>query len=61
LDNPAVAVGVVEEDEGVPISARPINQGRAFVVLDWADLYASLEQLRPGSFDVGYDKLQALQ
>ena len=60
LDGPGVAVGVAEEDEGVPAAARTVDAGGALVVLDLADGDAPLGQLGAGGLDVGDDELQAL-
>jgi integrase len=60
LDGPGVAVGVAEEDEGVPAAAGTVDAGGALVVLDLADGDAPLGQPGAGGLDVGDDELQAL-
>src|SRR5689334_1211592 len=61
LYRPAVAVGIAEEDEGVPVLAAPLNRDAILEVLDRADLYSPLDQLGPRRLDVGDDELQTLQ
>jgi hypothetical protein len=61
LHGPSVAVRIAEEDEGVPLSASPLNTDTAVHVLDRTCLHAPLDQTSPGALDVGDDELQALQ
>jgi hypothetical protein len=63
LDQPDVAVGVIEGDEGVVAAALWVGAGRLATLLeveDLADLDAALCQLGPGGVDVGDDQVQAL-
>src|SRR5262245_28546161 len=57
LHHPTVAVGIVEEDERVPVTPAAINQDGAFVVLDGANLHPPLDQLAPGSLNPGHNEL----
>ena len=60
LHHPAVAVGIAEKDERVPVSASSIDPDTTLEVLDRADLHTPLEQLRPRGVDVGDDQLDPL-
>src|SRR5215475_9537986 len=61
LDHPGVAIGVGEEDEGIPVLAPALEADALLKVHHFADVHASLGQLGPGSVDVGDDELEAIQ
>ena len=60
LNDPAVAVGIVEEEERIPAPAASIQPGAAFPVLDAAHVDAALQELCPRRLDVGDHQLQTL-
>src|SRR5215212_8748673 len=51
LHRPAVAVGIAEKDERVPVPASSINPDSSVEVLDRADLHTLPQQLLPGGVD----------
>src|SRR3990172_7646551 len=53
LEVPAVAVGILEEGERVPIPTLPVDPLTVLEVPDLADLEASFDELGPGGLDVG--------
>jgi hypothetical protein len=44
-DDPSVAVGIAEEHERVPISARPVDPVTIVEVLDVTHIYAVVDRL----------------
>src|SRR4029079_12666188 len=60
LERPAVAVGVIEEGEGVPLPALPVDPFPVLEMTDRTDVETASRQLRMRRFDVLHDELQAL-